>query len=157
MKKTGHQFLIISFILILISSCDNNRVFEAYKEIPQSNWSKDSLVTFDIPVTDTIQNHNLYINVRNDISYNFSNLWLFVKINEPGGTAVTDTLEVLLADQSGRWLGDGFGGIKNQQIAYKGNVFFPISGDYKIVIQHGMREEPLKGITDIGFRVEKAD
>ena len=157
MKKTGHQFLIISFILIFISSCDNNRVFEAYKEIPESNWNKDSLVTFDIPVTDTIQNHNLYLNVRNDISYNFSNLWLFIEINEPGGTAVTDTLEVLLADQSGRWLGDGFGGIKNQQIAYKGNVFFPASGEYKIVIQHGMREEPLKGITDIGFRVEKAD
>jgi gliding motility-associated lipoprotein GldH len=104
-----------------------------------------------------LKNHNLYINVRNNINYKFSNLWLFIKINQPGQIAVTDTFELALALPNGKWLGEGFGGIKTQQISYKNNVFFPVPGDYRIDIQHGMRDELLDGIIDIGFRVEKVD
>ena len=157
MRKIGFQLLFLGFVLVLISACDKNRVFEAYKEIPLSGWHKDSLVVFDIPIIDTLQNHNLYINVRNDIDYNYSNLWLFVEINQPDGIAVTDTFELLLAESSGKWLGEGFGGLKTLQVKYRGGVYFPISGQYKINVQHGMREELLEGITDIGFRVEKMD
>ncbi len=155
MRKIGFQLLFFGLILTLISACDKNRVFEAYKEIPQSGWHKDSLVVFTIPVTDTLQNYNLYINVRNDIEYNYSNLWLFIEITQPGEIAITDTLDLLLADPTGKWMGEGFGGIKTRQVIYKSGVYFPVSGEYKINIQHGMREELLERITDIGFRVEK--
>ena len=155
MKTVRFQITIFGLMLVLFSACDNNRVFEEYKKVSQAGWNKDSLMVFEIPVTDTLQTHNLYINVRNDINYKYSNLWLFIKINQPGQIAVTDTFELALALPNGKWLGEGFGGIKNQQISYKKNVFFPVPGNYKIDIQHGMREEPLEGITDIGFRVEK--
>lgn len=154
MQKISPLF-IIGLLLIVISACDTSRVFEEYQTVNKAGWHKDSLVVFDIPVADTIQNHNLYINIRNDINYGYSNLWLFVTIENPGGLAVKDTFEMVLADPSGRWLGEGFGGLKNRQVIYRGNVFFPNSGDYKISVQHGMREEILKGISDVGFRVEK--
>lgn len=157
MKEVRFQIIFFGLILILFSACDKNRVFEAYTKIPQSGWHKDSLAVFEIPITDTLQKHNLYINVRNDIKYNYSNLWLFVNITQPGKIAVTDTFEITLAYPTGKWLGDGFGGIKTRQVDYKKNVFFPVSGMFKINIQHGMREEVLEGIPDIGFRVEKAD
>ncbi|NQU52606.1 MAG: gliding motility lipoprotein GldH [Bacteroidetes bacterium] len=157
MKKVRSQISLLALVLILFSACDNNRVFEEYKEVPQWGWEKDSLMVFEIPITDTLQNHNLYINVRNNVDYKYSNLWLFIKINQPGQIAVTDTFELALAFPNGKWLGDGFGGIKTQQVSYKSNVFFPVSGNYKIDVQHGMREELLEGITDIGFRVEKAE
>ena len=109
------------------------------------------------PVHDTLQNNNLYINVRNDIKYKYSNLWLFIEIDQPGNNSVTDTFEITLADPSGKWLGEGFGGIKNRQVIFKRNVYFPVSGEYKINIRQGMRENVLKGITDIGIRVEKQE
>ena len=31
---------------------------------------------------------------RNEIDYNYSNLWLFIEIVKPGGEAVKDTFEV---------------------------------------------------------------
>lgn len=157
MKTVRFQIITLGLMLLLFSACDNNRVFEEYKKVPQAGWSKDSLVVFDIPILDTLQNHNLCINVRNDINYNYSNLWLFIKINQPGQIAVTDTFELALALPNGKWLGEGFGGIKTHQVFYKRNVFFPVSGNYEIDIQHGMRDEFLEGITDIGFRVEKVD
>jgi len=153
--KRFFQLLFGGFLLIAFWACDTNRVYEKYYPINKTTWSKDSLVLFNIPVTDTVQNHNLYINVRNDINYNYSNLWLFINIEQPGGQAIKDTFEMVLADPAGKWLGHGFGGLKNRQVLYRNNVYFPHSGDYKISIQQGMRDSELKGISDVGLRVEK--
>jgi gliding motility-associated lipoprotein GldH len=155
MKRTSFNLLIFASLIALLFACDRNRVFEAYEKLPQTGWDKDSVVVFTIDVTDTLQNQNLYVNVRNDIKYRYSNLWLFIKIEQPGKVAVADTFEVILADPTGKWLGEGFGGIKTRQVNYKSGVYFPVSGKYKINIRHGMRENILQGITDIGFRVEK--
>ncbi|MCY1721722.1 gliding motility lipoprotein GldH [Prolixibacteraceae bacterium Z1-6] len=153
--KNVFQWIIVGCFLTVLSACDTNRVFDQYQPIPEDGWQKDSLVVFHIPIVDTIQNHNLYINIRNDINYQYSNVWLFVTIEQPGGIAIRDTFEMVVADASGKWLGEGFGGIKTREVIYRRNVYFPNSGIYKIVIQHGMRENNLEGISDIGFRVEE--
>jgi gliding motility-associated lipoprotein GldH len=156
MKKFGFQFLVGCVLLIITLACNRGGVFSQYKTIPKSVWNRDSLVVFQIPVTDTVQRHNLFLNVRNDIEYKYSNLWLFVEIIQPGDTtAVIDTFEFTLADPTGKWLGHGFGGVKTNEMLFKRNVYFPVAGNYEIQIQHGMRGKLLEGITDIGFRVEK--
>ncbi len=155
MRSLVIHLLFVLLLLACLPACDSNRVFDQYKEIPASIWHKDSIVIFQVPVDDTLQNHNLLIQIRNETSYRFSNLWLFIEITQPDGETSRDTFEVVLADPSGRWLGDGFGGLKNRQAIFRRNIYFPISGEYTVAIQHGMREENLHGIHDIGFRVEK--
>ncbi len=157
MKRSGIQIFVFLLSVLFFMACDKNRIYEYYRPIEKAGWDKDSLLVFDFHVSDTLQNHNLYINVRNDIKYNYSNLWLFIAIDEPGGTELTDTFEITLADPSGKWIGEGFGGIKTRQTMFKRDVYFPVSGNYTINIQHGMRENILKGITDIGVRVEKQE
>jgi len=150
------RYILVVAVLAGFASCDARQVFDQYREIDNSAWHKDSLVTFTVPVSDSRESHNLLIQIRNETSYRFSNLWLFIHITEPGGRVEKDTFEIVLADLSGRWLGDGFGGLKTRQAIYRRNVTFPSSGDLKISIGHGMRDELLKGIHDVGFRVEKA-
>ena len=60
-----------------------------------------------------------------------------------------------LADEKGNWYGKGFGEIHELDLPYRQNVFFPLKGTYIISIRHGMRAENLKGVYDIGLRVEK--
>jgi len=155
--KTVFQLIFVGLLLTAVSACDTHRVFDEYKTITGGSWNKDSILVFDIPVTDTLQNHNLYINIRNDINYGYRNLWLFVKIEEPDGIALSDTFEIAMADPSGKWLGEGFGGLKTREVIYRRNVYFPHSGDYKISLQQGMRENSLDGISDVGIRVEKME
>lgn len=155
--KTIFKFLVIIAVLTVVWACDMQRVYDTYYPIENSAWHKDSLLVFNVPVEDTLQNHNLYINVRNNVDYGFSNLWLFVEVAQPGGMAVRDTFEMVLADPSGKWLGEGFGGLKTREAIYRRNVFFPASGEYKFTIQQGMRKEVLEGISDVGLRIEKID
>jgi len=156
MKKFGIRFLISCFLLVTLFSCINNGEFCEYKTIPHAIWHGDSTVVFQIQVTDTVQNHDLYVDVRNDINYKYSNLWLFIEIIQPlGKKAVIDTFEVTLADPTGKWLGHGFGGVKTSENLFKSNVYFPSSGKYEIQVKQGMRGKELEGITEIGFRVKK--
>lgn len=139
----------------LFYSCDNTRLFDRFDRIPEPGWHADSLMQFRFDVADTTRYHSLYFNIRNDRNYGFSNLWLFVSILPPRGEHITDTIQVILANPAGKWFGKGFSGLYTSQVPYRTHVYFPVSGTYTIQIQHGMRPTVLKGITDIGIRVEK--
>lgn len=154
MKKI-FQIVLLGGILTILAACNPNLVFEQYQSIPDRSWNKDSLLVFTVPVTDTVSNQNIYLSIRNDINYAYSNLWLFVTIEQTNGDSVSDKFEITLADPAGKWLGTGFGGLKTHEVIYRRNVFFPTSGDYKITVQQGMREDVLKGISDVGIRIER--
>jgi len=148
---------------IVFSSCDSNRKFDEYKSVP-NQWHKDSIISFKITPPDSINNYNLYVNLRNNNSYKYSNLFLIVEMNYPNGKTVKDTLEYKMADPTGKLLGSGFTDVKENKLWYKGfeePFVFNELGEYKINIQHAMRHngqingiENLEGITDIGFRIE---
>lgn len=155
MRGLIFQFCFLIITLLTLFSCDSSGVFDEYKQIPQSKWHKDSLIIFEVPVNDTVLNYNLFLNIRNEVNYPYSNLWLFIEIFQPGGMAVKDTFELILADPSGKWLGKGLSGIRSRKVIYRRNIFFPLSGSYFVKIGHGMRPDILKGIHDVGVRIEK--
>jgi gliding motility-associated lipoprotein GldH len=159
-----------SLWVVLIScgffcSCDSNRVFDEYKSVP-NHWNKDSIISFNVTPPDSINDYNLFVNLRNTNEYKYSNLFLIVEMDYPNGKTLKDTLEYKMADPSGKLLGTGFTDVKENKLWYKGYdkpfVFNEI-GEYKINIQHAMRQngqingiDNLEGITDIGFRIEQS-
>lgn len=153
--------VLLSFLfLMVITSCDSNRVFDVYKSVP-NQWHKDSIISFKIKPPDTINPYNLFVNLRNTNDYKYSNLYLIVEMDFPHGKRIKDTLQYEMAEPNGKLLGTGFTDIKENKLWYKEGVVFNETGEYKINIQHAMRENGkingvinLEGITDIGFRVE---
>ena len=145
-------------------SCDSDRIYDEYKSVP-NQWHKDSIISFKVTPPDSINNYNLFVNLRNTNDYKYSNLFLIVEMDYPNGKIVKDTLEYKMADPSGKFLGTGFTDVKENKLWYKGHekpFIFNEMGEYKIQIQHAMRQngqvngiENLEGITDIGFRIEK--
>jgi gliding motility-associated lipoprotein GldH len=118
-------------------------------------WKLTDIPTFKVPITDTLTSNNVIFTIRSGSSYPFRNIYLFVTTTSPDGKNITDTLQYNLADEKGKWFGKGFGDIHELNLPYKSNVFFPLKGTYVFKIQHGMRIENLKGIYDIGLRIEK--
>lgn len=161
MLKTIKNSILVLVLFFCVMSCDSNRVFDAYKAVPNA-WHKDSIVRFKINPPDTINPYNLFVNLRNTNAYKYNNLFLIVQMTFPYGKTIKDTIEYRMAEPSGKLLGSGITDIKENKLWYKENVIFNESGEYKVYIQHAMREsgkasgiENLEGITDVGFRVEK--
>ncbi len=148
-------------LLLGVTSCDSKRVFDEYKEVP-NKWQKDSIIEFNITPPNSNTPYDLFVNIRNTNDYKYSNLFLIVEMNFPNGKVVNDTLEYLMTKHNGAFLGTGFSDVKENKLWYKEGVIFSEKGEYKVKIQHAMREngnirgiENLEGITDIGFRIEQ--
>lgn len=149
------QYLFLSCILISLIACDSKRVYEQNVDIPDYIWDKENPIYFDVPIVDTVSLNNVYINIRNASAYGFSNIYLFLDTKYPDNTISRDTIECILADQAGKWLGDGSGDIWDNQILFKKNVRFKQIGTYKFRYEQAMRMPKLPMIMDVGLRIEK--
>jgi len=147
---------LVSLAVLFFSSCDRGRIFEQNKVIPEMNWAVKNVMKFDVDITDTKMPTNFYVNVRNADGFPYSNLFLYIKTIFPNGKISNDTLDCVLADEKGKWLGSGQGDIYDNQIPFKRNVLFPEAGKYSFEIQNGMRLDPTPLIMDVGLRIEKA-
>ncbi|TVZ52573.1 gliding motility lipoprotein GldH [Dokdonia sp. Hel_I_53] len=153
------------FLLVVICmglfSCDSDQVYHRYESLG-GNWNINEPVTLEIKDIDSVQPYNLYITVRNDNRYPYSNLFLITSLEFPQGHTLTDTLEYEMAAPDGRWLGEGFGDIKESKLVYKRGERFRESGTYTFTVEHAVRkngnisgDQTLKGITEVGLRIEK--
>jgi gliding motility-associated lipoprotein GldH len=149
--------LFVACLAITLSACDKKRVFEENKEIKDYTWDVKDTKVFEVIVTDTITPNNFFINVRNSDGYPYSNLYLFIKTIFPNGRFAHDTLECILANDEGRWLGKGLGDIWDNQIPFKKAKRFPLKGKYIFQLEQGMRLQKLPMIMDVGMRIEKSN
>ncbi len=147
----------ISSVFLLLWSCDADRFYDQSLELPKDGWHKDSTAGFTVQVDDTTRAYDFYVTLRNNDDYPYRNFYLFLITTLPNKNMTRDTLELILANREGKWLGKGFGAIKDNQIMVRQNLVFPLSGTYHFRILQAMRQDKLKGITDVGIRITYAD
>ncbi len=145
----------ISFLLILILySCDPDMVYDQYVQTEEGLWKWQNAREFKIEMSDTLAMHNIYLQVRHTVEYPMSNLYMFVHLKGPEGQLLKDTVNLILADPDGRWIGKGVGNLRELQLLYRKNTKFGQSGTYTITLEQGMRIPELP-VTDLGIRVER--
>ena len=91
LKKT--KILGLALLAVFFVSCDKTRVFDAYKKL-DGTWKKTDTLRFTFDQNDTINPYHLFLNVRTNNEYPFSNMYVIVSLKEPGEKAITkvDTL-----------------------------------------------------------------
>lgn len=150
MLTTG-LFAFLGFAFI---SCDQNRYYEKNESIDHDVWYYRDAKVFDIEIEDSLQAYNFYINVRNTVDYEYANLYFFIKTELPNGDLAVDTVECQLANLEGKWLGSGNSKFRNNSFILRQNMRFAQKGMYRFWLKHGMRSDSLKGIADVGIRLE---
>lgn len=157
MRAHSITLVILTVFTISFSSCDQGRVLDENREIDKKGWGIGADEEFTFQITDTTSFYNFLINVRNGNAYPYRNLYLFVEMTSPSDKFFADTLEVELADAQGRWKGSGIGNVWMNQVPLIERVRLLESGEYKVRIAQGMRDDTLPSIKDVGLRVELAD
>lgn len=153
--------LSLSLFLLTLVSCSDALVYSDFQATTDGQWNKDDTKEFQISKMDSISAHDIFIMVRNDNTYPFSNLFLIAEINTPDSRVIRDTLEYEMASPDGNWLGKGKGSILENKLWFKENIVFSPSGVYTIRLSHAMRQngqvqgiDNLIGITDVGIEIE---
>lgn len=110
-----------------------------------------------LPTSIPTGTYKMTIGIRHQENYPYRDLWLGISQSAKDTlTYSTDTLQLFLADETGNWNGDGPGGLYQFTRLYTPS--FTIAQDSasrSIRIVHIMTDNPLKGISDVGIRLEK--
>ncbi len=147
--------LLFVFLIILTASCNISKRYSFNEVFPAEGWSKYNKPLFNVGINDTLSSYDVLFSIRSSHKYPYRNLFLFVTTTSPAGQSIKDTLEYQLADEKGNWYGRGLGDIHNLSVAYKTNVIFPVSGEYRFQIEQGMRNDKLEGIIDFGLIIKE--
>ena len=141
--------------MLAASSCGRKYVYNEYMKVDEKRWSRYDHKQFEFEITDTLSVYDMYLNIRNTTDYSYSNLFFFISTAMPDGSRFRDTVECILADHEGKWLGRGLGRIKDSRLLFKSGIRFPVSGNYAMEIEQAMREAELTGISDVGISLKK--
>ena len=138
------------FFCIILLSC-GNITYENYHSFNHNEWNTDSITSFKYSISDTTNKYDLSLKIRHTIDYKFQNLFLFLEETKK------DTIEIILANKSGKWLGAGISDVREFEYVFDKGRNFAKKGEYEIRIEQAMRYgstekiENLEHILDIGL------
>ncbi len=153
LKKAIKSTILFAILSVVFYSCNTNILFDQNISLPQEGWHKNDAAAFNVNINDSINSFKFKLNIRNTTDYRYSNLYIFLITKLPNGNISRDTIECILANNEGKWLGKGWGNIKENNIVLKSNLRFPLTGNYKFILQQAMRVDTLKGISDMGLSI----
>lgn len=149
-----------TFVLFLLAislwSCGESYVLEANIRPENEAWTYQDSLLINIPVEDTEQRYNLYLDVQHSTEFAFQNLYILISTSFPSGKRVEDEVSLELADEMGQWYGKCSGGSCLLRVFLQENIYFKEVGDHKITIEQYMRQDDLKGIEDISFKLAES-
>lgn len=153
MMRPSTVFISLLIILLAASACDRRAVYDRFATIEGEQWEWDEVREFDVDLNDTSTLYNVLIQIRHTTDYPMRNLYLFVHLEGPSGQTLTDTINYMLANPDGSWIGKGVGNLRELRYLYRKNTRFPEPGTYTVRLEQGMRVPGLP-VTDVGIRVE---
>ena len=158
MNKVRFTLLSICCLAALagsLTSCENGVVYQDAKIINKEGWYKNDLVSFDYSATDTAGTYDIIVDIRNTDKYEYQNFWLFLHFVSPDGIEFNDTLECVLADNYGHWIGKSSGSMYELPVMALSEISFPKAGTYHFELAQGKRADTLQGIHEIGIRIKQ--
>lgn len=155
-----YKLILSTLIFYLLMSCEDTGSIRRDKDI-LNGWDIGEEIKFVI--NDTIDyTSNIYFYVRNNNDYPFSNIFLIASLKSNQKIYEVDTLEYLMADTKGQWLGKGFSDIKESKLLWKKSWKPLFPPPYTIEIRQANRkigqingDKYLLGILSLGLSIEK--
>ena len=154
------KLVISSLIFCNLISCIENNSIRIDKDI-LNGWDIEESMKFEIK--DTIDfPSNIFFHIRNNNDYPFSNIFLIASVKSNQNIYEIDTLEYMMANNKGEWLGEGFSMIKESKLSWKRSWKPNFTPPYFFEIKQANRkigqikgDKKLVGILTFGLSIEK--
>lgn len=152
-------FIITILFVLAMASCDDQRVYQDYRDFKSRYWVASEQPSFEFSINDTATAYNLYCHIRNSTVYPYSRLFINYSLQDSSGNELQKNLlnEYLFEAKTGKPFGkSGLGDLYDHQFLIAKNKHFQKQGMYKVKFEQFMRTDTLEGILSVGLRVEKA-
>lgn len=141
------NIVLIALALIALIGCNHPKgIYVESGEFKNEVWMSNEPIYLNIEI-DQSDEYEMTLNVRHTIDYEFANMWCFVTLRDSAHVILRDTLNIPIAAEDGRWLGQGNSLISVSTLLHKKAVL--IQGRYEVEIVQGMRCNALNGVKNV--------
>lgn len=149
---------LLAATAVLLSACDEKRIYEKNFDFENRYWIVNDQPEFQFSISDTAIPYNLYCEIRNEVSYPKTNLYLTYYLHDSVGLLQKKLVSNLLFDEkTGQPFGtSGLGDVYDHKVPLLMGYRFKHPGTYTIKLEQFMRLDTLRGVLAVGVRVEKA-
>lgn len=144
------------FAVMFLSCKYEEEVFFDVKIFNNGIWDVSDTLVFRIEFPDTLASYNLYYFLRIKGDYPYSNFFIFL-LHKPYGDTLwrKDTVELILADNYGRWLGTVRNNVVENLILFRKDYKIKKEKRFIVKVVHGMREVQLNNVLAFGIKICK--
>lgn len=155
MKQTKNTFYVLILLLSIMLACNNSRDFYNLRTFENYKWDKSDKVNFEFYVDDINKKYNMFLNLRYIQGFPYKYLHLIISITEPNGKIKTNDVTIEIISDKKEYIGDGAGSYWDLDYPVP-DYQFTQKGEYKISIEHAMRDDILNMINEIGISIYAA-
>ena len=153
-KFKGEKILIVIVLGILFCSCGGKDfLYHENISVKEEVWTTENQLPFSFAITDTNTAYRVGLNIRYTLNFPKQNLYVFMRTTFPNGTQTCDTVSIDLFTLEGVPYGKGKR-IKELDVPIA-KIRFPMSGQYTVRLEQGMRTDDLEGVASMGFYIMK--
>ena len=158
-KKGFSQLFLFHMIFLgavmVLSACGRNSLYERNTDLDKRIWIADSTVSFTFEITDLALSYDIYLNVRNTLSYPYQNLYIQSEMKDANGEVLVEQLNniQLFDSRSGKPFGKGLGDIFSHEHKAVSGYQFPDTGQYTLILQQYMRRDTVPELLSVGIGV----
>ena len=148
-------FFVAGVLLLLLASCSDGEVYYRFHHIDKGKWYRDSTLRFTMDSLDTRAGvaYDVTIEISSGHIYPYRNIWLQINHNLTDTLLRSDTVQYRLADDHGKWLGSGAGGLNQLSLPFLTSIPLDTAHHYRLAIAQVMNDDPLTGIEKVGLKV----
>ena len=155
MKQLKFIFVLLVPCALCLASCTTIDLYEKTVTIPRHAWENSFRPSFDFTIKDTSSLYQLFLILRHNEKYNYSNIYINLYVRPPGqDSAIKFQRDLILATNEKGWLATAMDDIYEHRIPL-GDPQTLKAGRYKFMLEQIMRENPLQNVLNAGIRVEK--
>lgn len=157
MIASARNISIFVLLAVALFSCDHSKVYDSNVDMKENQWQVADTLRYDFAIQDSTQLNNFYYKIRYSTAYPYYNIYVkYYLLDSASRLLESKQSNMNLFDaRSGKPLGSGMGDFYDEQILFLPNKKLPYAGRYSLKAIHYMRDEPLKGISAFGLKVEK--
>jgi len=142
--------------MLTATGCRHIDVYERMADIPRHEWKRNHKAIVEIDTKDSGYHHIFFL-IRHTEKFEFTNIVTTLTVQDTAKHTRPLSimkLNIPLVDKHGNWTGNNMADLYYRRVKINQPVFLK-SGKYQFILQHQMKENPLKYVLNVGAAIEK--
>jgi gliding motility-associated lipoprotein GldH len=155
-NRSLSNLILVVFFASLYSCDPPNYIFEKAELFTEEKpWIYSDSLVYQFKIKDTSRYYHLLLEIDHNKKYHWENLNIKLNTRYPDMNTQSQIVSINLADETGEWYSDCRGKTCTFYLTLQEQAILPQMGNYQIVLYPWMRQDTIRDIYRIDFKVEK--